>query len=59
MTWLRRKVGPAEVEDALMEHPGVAEAAVIGVRMNQGETIVGFVVLKNGVELRTPCAMAF
>jgi len=26
-----RKVGPAEVEDALMEHPAVAEAAVIGV----------------------------
>jgi acetyl-CoA synthetase len=46
-----RKVGPAEVEDALMEHPGVAEAAVIGVPDEiKGETIVGFVVLKNGVE---------
>ena len=26
-----RKVGPAEVEEAMMQHPGVAEAAVIGV----------------------------
>ena len=42
-----RKVGPAEVEDALMEHPAVAEAAVIGVPDEiKGETIVGFVVLK-------------
>lgn len=42
-----RKVGPAEVEDALMEHPAVAESAVIGVPDEiKGETIVGFVVLK-------------
>jgi acetyl-CoA synthetase len=42
-----RKVGPAEVEDALMEHPAVAEAAVIGVPDGiTGEAIVGFVVLK-------------
>ncbi len=42
-----RKVGPAEVEDALMEHPAVAEAAVIGVPDEiKGETIVGFVVMK-------------
>jgi acetyl-CoA synthetase len=42
-----RKVGPAEVEDALMEHPAVAEAAVIGVPdAIKGEAIVGFVVLK-------------
>lgn len=42
-----RKVGPAEVEDALMEHPAVAEAAVIGAPDEiKGETIVGFVVLK-------------
>lgn len=46
-----RKVGPAEVEDALMEHPAVAEAAVIGVPDEiKGETIVGFVVLKKEIE---------
>jgi acetyl-CoA synthetase len=44
-----RKVGPAEVEDALIEHPGVSEAAVIGVPDDvKGESIVGFVVPKHG-----------
>lgn len=47
-----RKVGPAEVEDALMEHPAVSEAAVIGVPDEvKGETIVGFVVPKAGVSV--------
>ena len=42
-----RKVGPAEVESALIEHPAVAEAAVIGVPDElKGEGIVCFVVLK-------------
>ncbi|MDP8981995.1 MAG: AMP-binding protein [Acidobacteriota bacterium] len=42
-----RKVGPAEVEDALLEHASVAEAAVIGVPDDlKGEAIVAFVVLK-------------
>jgi acetyl-CoA synthetase len=46
-----RKVGPAEVEDALIEHPAVSEAAVIGVPDDvKGEGIVGFVVLKPGNE---------
>ena len=41
-----RKVGPAEVEDALLEHPAVSEAAVIGVPDElKGEAIVAFVVL--------------
>ena len=40
-----RKVGPAEVEEAMMQHPGVAEAAVIGVPDDiTGEAIVGFAV---------------
>jgi acetyl-CoA synthetase len=42
-----RKVGPAEVEDAILEHPAVAEAAVVGIPDEiKGEAIVGFVVLK-------------
>jgi acetyl-CoA synthetase len=46
-----RKVGPAEVEQALIEHPAVSEAAVVGVPDEvTGERIVAFVVLKGGVE---------
>ncbi len=45
------RVGPAEVEASLMEHPDVAEAAVVGkpdpVR---GEIIKAFIVLKAGVK---------
>ena len=42
-----RKVGPAEVEDALIEHPAVSEAAAIGVPDElKGEAIVAFVVAK-------------
>jgi acetyl-CoA synthetase len=44
-----RKVGPAEVEQALIEHPAVSEAAVVGVPDEvTGERIVAFVVLKTG-----------
>jgi acetyl-CoA synthetase len=40
-----RKVGPAEVEEALISHPSVSEAAVIGVPDEiTGEAIVAFVV---------------
>ncbi len=47
-----RKVGPAEVEQAMMQHPGVAEAAVIGVPDElKGEAIVGFVVPKPGMDV--------
>jgi len=49
-----RKVGPAEIEQALMEHPSVAEAAVIGVPDEiKGEAIVAFVVLKTGAAATT------
>jgi acetyl-CoA synthetase len=45
-----RKVGPAEVEEAMMQHPGVSEAAVIGVPDElKGEAIVGYAVSKPGV----------
>jgi acetyl-CoA synthetase len=47
-----KRVGPAEVEGALIAHPDVAEAATIGVPHElKGETLVCFVVLKPG---RTP-----
>jgi acetyl-CoA synthetase len=44
-----RKVGPAEVEQAFLEHPAVSEAAVIGVPDElKGEGIVAFIVPKPG-----------
>jgi acetyl-CoA synthetase len=44
-------VGPFEVESALMEHPAVAEAGVIGVPDPViGELVKAFVTLKPGVE---------
>jgi acetyl-CoA synthetase len=44
-----KRVGPAEVEGALIAHPAVAEAAAIGVPHElKGETLVCFVVLKPG-----------
>lgn len=43
-------IGPFEVENVLMEHPSVAESAVIGKPDTlAGETIKAFVVLKHGV----------
>jgi acetyl-CoA synthetase len=55
-----RKVGPAEVEQAMLQHAGVAEAAVIGVPDEwKGEGIVGFAVAKPGavVDAAAVCAM--
>ena len=44
-------IGPFEVESALMEHPAVAEAGVIGIpEPTAGEVVKAFVSLKNGVE---------
>jgi acetyl-CoA synthetase len=46
-----RKVGPAEIEQAVLEHPAVREAAVIGIPDElRGECPVAFVVLKEGWE---------
>jgi len=46
-----RRVGPAEVESALMEHPSVSEAAAIGVPHEvKGEEVTCFVVLRPGIE---------
>jgi acyl-CoA synthetase (AMP-forming)/AMP-acid ligase II len=45
-------IAPAEVEDALLRHPGVAEAAVIGVPDEEwGERIVAIVVAAENTEL--------
>jgi acetyl-CoA synthetase len=44
-------IGPFEVESALMEHPAVAEAGVIGIpEPTAGEMVKAFVALKNGFE---------
>jgi acetyl-CoA synthetase len=44
-------IGPFEVESALMEHPAVAEAAVIGKPdPTVGELVKAFVALKTGFE---------
>jgi long-chain acyl-CoA synthetase len=47
-------VYPAEVEQVLMEHPGVAEAAVVGEPSERtGETVVAYVVAVPGAALTT------
>jgi len=54
-----RKMGPAEVEEAMMQHSGVAEAAVIGVPDEvKGEAIVGYVVAKPGASLECAAVSA-
>jgi acetyl-CoA synthetase len=54
-----RKVGPAEVEEAMMRCPGVAEAAVIGVPDElRGEAIVGYVVPYAGATIDGPAVCA-
>jgi acetyl-CoA synthetase len=45
-----KRLGPAEVESALVAHPAVAEAAAIGVPDEvKGESLVAFVVLRPNV----------
>jgi long-chain acyl-CoA synthetase len=45
------KVWPRDVEDVIYQHPGVKEAAVIGVPDSyRGETVKAFVALKEGME---------
>ena len=60
-------IGPFEVESALMEHPAVAEAGVIGIPdPTAGEMVKAYVALKNGFKFQRgaaqgiarPCASA-
>jgi malonyl-CoA/methylmalonyl-CoA synthetase len=52
------KVGAGEVEAALLEHPAVREAAVIGAPdPDLGERIIAFVVLREGCEAPTEEAL--
>jgi acetyl-CoA synthetase len=45
------RIGPFEVESALMEHPAVAEAGVIGIPdPDAGEVVKAYVALKDGYE---------
>lgn len=45
------RIGTAEVEGSFMQHPSVAEAAVVGLPDEiKGERIKGFVVLKPGIQ---------
>lgn len=49
------RLGTAEVESALVSHPAVAEAAVIGKPDTlKGESIKAFVILRQGVETESP-----
>ncbi|ADJ15889.1 AMP-binding protein [Halalkalicoccus jeotgali] len=46
-----RKVGPAEVEGALMDHPSVNQAAAVGVPdETTGTAVVTYVILEAGIE---------
>ena len=46
-----KRLGPAEVESAIVEHPGVAEAAAVGVPHElKGEAIWVYAILKPGYE---------
>jgi len=52
-----KRIGPAELESAAIEHPGVAESAAIGVPHEvKGEVAWIFCVLKPGYEAGEPAA---
>ena len=45
------RIGPFEVESALLEHPAVAESAVIGkAHPDRGEIVKAFIVLRPGYD---------
>lgn len=51
---------PREVEEVLFEHPGIQEAAVVGIPdPYRGETVKAFIVLKEGVTLSSEEVIAW
>ena len=54
-----RRIGPAEIESALMQSDAVVEAAVVGVPDEmKGQAIVAFVVTARGMSTSTPALQA-
>jgi acyl-coenzyme A synthetase/AMP-(fatty) acid ligase len=54
------QVPPAELEALLLTHPGIADAAVVGVRDEEGEEVPkAFVVLQPGASLDASGVMTF
>jgi acyl-CoA synthetase (AMP-forming)/AMP-acid ligase II len=51
-------ISPQEVEDALLEHPAVESAGVVGIRdLMHGENVRAYVELKPGVQRPTPAEL--
>jgi long-chain acyl-CoA synthetase len=47
------KAAPREIEDTLLRHPAIADAAVVGKRdPSRGEVVVAFVIAKEGQDLK-------